>query len=186
MRRWGVVLARSAARAAVALALALGLSPALAPAQGVSCCGADPEIGNGLDEGFGAPPAETPAPAPQSLQSPPPVQSPRLVFLLVKLPNDGGAPVVGFKAWLDGDVCPLRVPANMDDESKMDASFAKQVVLGTLLRGDGRVRVALRARELASGAETGEETGEAQGEDRAAIATATHQALKRLGLICEG
>ncbi len=186
MRALGEVLARSAARAAVALAFALGLSPAPAPAQGVSCCSADPEIANGLDEGFGAPPVETPTPAPQSPQSPSPGQSPRLVFLLTKLPNEGGAPVVGFKAWLDADVCPLRVPADLNDESEMDASFAKQVVLGTLLRGDGRVRVALRARKLASGAETGEETGEAQGEDRAAIATATHQALKRLGLICEG
>jgi hypothetical protein len=183
MRALGKALARCAARAAVTLAFALGLSPAPAPAEGVSCCSADPEIANGLDEGFGAPPLEAPAPA---AGPPSPIQSPRLVFLLTKLPNEGGAPVVGFKAWLDADVCPLRVPAGLDDESEMDASVAKQVVLGTLLRNDGRVRVALRARELVSGAETGQEIGEAQGEDRAAIAAATYQALKRLGLVCEG
>jgi hypothetical protein len=186
MRASGDVFVRVAAAAAMAFLFAFLLSPTRAPAQGVSCYSVDPEIANGLDEGFGAPPMQTSTSVPSSPQSPSPLQAPRLVFLLTKLPNEGGAAVVGFKAWLDGDVCPLRVPGNLDDESKMDASFAKQVVLGTILRGDGRVRIALRARTLASGAETEEETGEAEGEDKAAVAAATHQALKRLGLVCEG
>ena len=171
-------LRRSAGLASVVAALLIVLVPAKAPAQGADCCSADPAIAYGLDEGFGAPPVDGQA----ASLSP----QPRLVFLLTRLPSTGGPPLVGFKAWIDGDVCPLRVPENLDDESKMDASGAREIVLGTVSRGEGRVRIELSASKLADGAVRGPVTGEAEGEDKAAVAAATHQALKSLGLVCEG
>jgi hypothetical protein len=159
------------------LAVALGLAIGVIDAATAECCDTDPAITHGLDEGFGAPPLDGQASA--SLQ-------PRLVYLLSRLPSAGGPPLIGFKAWLDGDVCPLRVPENLDDESKMDASHAKEVVLGTVSRRDGRVKIELTASKLSDGAVRGPVTGEAEGEDKAAVAAATHQALKALDLICEG
>jgi hypothetical protein len=143
------------------------------PGQAEGAPADDPVVG-GLEEGFGVPP-----------QAPPPdggVSPPRLVYLIMRKPEAGAGRE--FKAWIDDAACILR----RDDTTTLEApgSAARHEILGKLVPGDGRVKLELRARDLASGAETEPVLGEATGEDRAAIAAATRQALKRLSLVCEG
>jgi hypothetical protein len=129
--------------------------------------------GDGLADGFGAPPVAPSPPPPGGLSTP------RLVFL-AQWPGDG-KPVTSFTVWLDRNACPLALDQN---NRLADSAAARHVVRGKVIRRDGRVHIEAEAQERPGGAKVGPVTGEADGEHAAAVAKATRAVTEKMKLVC--